>query len=185
MRNERMLVLAMRIVPSIYRRFRSRLYGVALNAKGLKLGRNTNISGTKNIVLGNNVLIGNQSWIDAIDEGEIIIGNNVSLSQNVHIAAKLGVLIGENCLIGSDVLITDHNHIYGKEYANIAPKERGISIKGKTVIGRNCWLCDNVKILSGVVLGDNIVVAANSVVTSAFPSNCVIGGTPARIIKEI
>ncbi|MCV5296683.1 acyltransferase, partial [Escherichia coli] len=51
--------------------------------------------------------------------------------------------------------------------------------------GENCWLGDNVKILSGVVLGSNVVVGANSVVTRSFPANCIIGGIPAKLIKKI
>ncbi|MEQ4679649.1 hypothetical protein ABN069_14010 [Providencia rettgeri] len=50
-------------------------------------------------------------------------------------------------------------------------------------MGENVWISDNVKILSGVTLGNNIVVAANSVVINDFPSNVIIGGIPAKILK--
>lgn len=183
MRNEHLGILIMRSIPSLTRRLRSKMYAFILGAKYLNIGRNVILSGTKNISFGETVLIGNQCWIDAIDEGVIIVGDHVSMSQNVHIAAKKYVKIGDGCLIGSDVLITDHNHSYGIEKSCILPKMRGLTIKGNTVIGVNCWLGDNVKILSGVVLGDNVVVAANSVVTKSFPSNSIVGGTPAKIIK--
>lgn len=52
-------------------------------------------------------------------------------------------------------------------------------------IGKNCWLGTGVTILPGVELGDNVTVGANSVVTRNFGSNLVIGGCPAKIIKEI
>lgn len=183
MRHERIGVLLLRAFPSFYRRLRSKLYALVLDANNLKLGRNVTLSGTKNIRLGSNVLIGNQCWLDAIEQGKIIISDDVSMSQNVHIAAKLHVKLGRGCLIGSDVLITDHNHSYGSEMSHVAPKMRGLTIKGDTVIGDNCWLGDNVKILSGVHLGDNVIVAANSVVTKSFPSNCIVGGIPANLIK--
>ena len=51
-------------------------------------------------------------------------------------------------------------------------------------IGKNCWIGNSVTILPGVELGDNVTVGANSVVTKSFPSNCVIGGCPAKIIKQ-
>jgi maltose O-acetyltransferase len=52
-------------------------------------------------------------------------------------------------------------------------------------IGKNCWLGHGVTILKGVELGDNVTVAANSVVTGSFPANVVIAGVPAKIIKQV
>ncbi len=185
MKNEKIAILLLRGFPSIYRRARSKIYSFILNAENLIIGRNVTLSGTKNLILGKRVLIGNQAWLDAIGSGKIFIGDDVSLSQNVHIAAKQNVKVGNGCLIGSDVLITDHNHGYGLEYSHIAPKKRALIIKGDTEIGDNCWLGDNVKILSGVILGSNVIVGANSVVTRSFPSNCIIGGIPAQLIKSL
>ncbi|MBK9400940.1 MAG: hypothetical protein IPN36_08800 [Bacteroidetes bacterium] len=57
--------------------------------------------------------------------------------------------------------------------------------EGSVRIGRKCWLGNGVVITAGVTLGDNVVVGANAVVTKSFPSNVVIGGVPARILKEV
>ncbi len=53
------------------------------------------------------------------------------------------------------------------------------------VIGRNCWIGGNVSILPGVTLGDNVTVGANTVVTKSFPSNVVIAGCPAKVIRTL
>jgi acetyltransferase-like isoleucine patch superfamily enzyme len=50
----------------------------------------------------------------------------------------------------------------------------------------DCWIGRNVTILPGVTLGPHTIVGAGAVVTSSFPEGwCVIGGVPARKIKEI
>ncbi len=184
LKRERFTYLIIKIIPALLNRIKNFYYSYIFKTKQLRLGKNISFSGTKNISIGHNVLIGNQAWIDAISDGKISIGNNVSFSQNVHIASKYSVKIGNGCLIGSDVLITDHNHTTGLMHRDILPKNRELDVKGKTEIGENTWLSDNVKILSGVILGKNCVVAANSVVICNFPSDVVIGGIPAKIIKN-
>ena len=57
---------------------------------------------------------------------------------------------------------------------------------GKPVtIGDNCWIGGSATIVPGVTLGNNVVVAAGAVVTKSFGDNVVIGGNPAKIIKEL
>jgi len=52
-------------------------------------------------------------------------------------------------------------------------------------IGNNCWIGGNVSINPGVKLGDNVVVGSGSVVTKSFGDNVVIGGNPARVLKQL
>lgn len=63
--------------------------------------------------------------------------------------------------------------------------DRNVYEYDNITIGKNCWMGAKVTILPGVILGDNVTVAANSVVTKSFPGNVVIGGIPAKIIKNI
>ncbi|WP_228723065.1 acyltransferase [Limnobaculum xujianqingii] len=185
MHNERPLILFIRMLWYPYRRIRNLFYQKAFNTKKLCVGDNSILRGTQNIFIGYNVNLGNQTWIDAINSGEIRIGNNVSFSQNVHVASVCKVIIGDGCLIGSDVLITDHDHSFDHNELSVLPKERPLIVKGETILGKNIWLGDNAKILSGVNLGDNVIVAANSVVTKSFPTNTVLAGAPAKIIRHI
>lgn len=182
---ERPLLLALKALFFTYNKLRNKYYSYAFSSHGLIMGRNISIVGSRNITIGHHVILGNQTWLDAIGTGKIAIGNDVSLSQNVHIAAAESVTIGDGCLIGSDVLISDHDHSFGGNTAMILPKHRPLTIRDATALGKNCWLGDNVKVLSGVILGSNVVVAANSVVTRSFHDNVVIGGIPAKILKNI
>lgn len=63
-------------------------------------------------------------------------------------------------------------------------KEQGFEGE-KIVIGENCWLCKGCVILAGVTIGEGAVIAANAVVTRDVQPYTVVGGVPAKIIKEI
>ncbi len=57
---------------------------------------------------------------------------------------------------------------------------------GKPItIGNNAWIGGGAIINPGVTIGDNVVIASGSVVTKDIPDNVVVGGNPAKIIKEI
>jgi maltose O-acetyltransferase len=84
--------------------------------------------------------------------------------------------IGEGTIWAHNVCIQTGNHgLLNRDDYNIK----------SIVIGKNCWIGNSVTILPGVQLGDNVTIGANSVVTKSFPSNVVIGGCPAQIIKKI
>jgi acetyltransferase-like isoleucine patch superfamily enzyme len=51
-------------------------------------------------------------------------------------------------------------------------------------IGKHVWIGSNVSVLKGVTIGDGSVVASGSVLTGSYPTGCLIGGNPARVLKE-
>lgn len=148
--------------------------------------------GANHISIGRNFSAGSYFRIEAIDSyfGEsfspsITIGDNVSFQDYCHVGCVESVSIGDGTLVGSDVLITDHNHGYiTPEECDVVPVMRRLS-HAPVMIGKNVWLGDGVKVMRGVELGDGVVVGANSVVTHSFPSNVVIAGIPAKIIKYL
>ncbi len=76
-------------------------------------------------------------------------------------------VIGMNCTIGTCVTIG------GKSGWEEVP-----------VIGDNVQICTGAKILGPVRIGSNVVIGANAVVTKDVPSNCVVAGVPASILKS-
>lgn len=106
------------------------------------------------------------------------------------------VYVGINSLIGRPGnYIQGSGEVYFGNYVQLAPNvgilssnhdlyDQRKSTEKKVVIGDYCWIGMNSVILPGVRLGTRTVVAAGSVVTKSFPEGyCVIGGSPAKIIK--
>jgi acetyltransferase-like isoleucine patch superfamily enzyme len=85
-----------------------------------------------------------------------------------------GIHISANCLIASGVTILSHDHC---KRINNQP------LLADTRIGKNCFIAVNATILPGVTIGDEVIVGANAVVTKDVPSNVIVAGNPAKIIR--
>ncbi len=106
---------------------------------------------------------------------EIIIGNNTSIGDRTEIHSGNKVEIGNGCNISWDVCIMDRDyHKFNSPTEEIKP------IK----IGNDVWIGCNVLILKGVTIGDGAVIAAGSVVTKDVAPKTLVGGNPAKVIKE-
>ena len=117
---------------------------------------------------------------------QIIIGNYCCIGEYNHITACNKIVIGDGLLTGRYVYIGDNAHGgLSWEEASVPPVKRALKSKGEIKIGNNVWIGDKVTILGGVTIGDNVIIGANSVVTHDVPSNCVVAGCPARIVKTI
>ncbi|WP_430602478.1 chorismate mutase [Enterococcus sp. DIV0724b] len=110
----------------------------------------------------------------------IHVGKNFYANFNSIFLDICPITIGDNCMFGPNVQLYAATH-------PLHPVKRNSGLEyGKPItMGDNVWLGGGVVITPGVTLGDNVVVAAGSVVTKSFPDNCVIGGNPAKILKEI
>jgi len=111
---------------------------------------------------------------------KICIKNGTLINGDSHIIALKNIEIGENCLIAQGVIIRDNDgHKLTTGLDNVLSNDIE-----EVHIGDHCWLGQRAMILKGVVLHDNIVVAAGAVVTKSVEAGNLVGGVPARVIKE-
>ena len=93
------------------------------------------------------------------------------------------VTIGNNVMMGPEVVIYTSNHKH--ELSEIPFGSQGFEEIKPVVIGNNVWIGHRVMFMAGSGCGDNVIIAAGSVVTKKFPSNVIIGGVPAKIVKYL
>jgi acetyltransferase-like isoleucine patch superfamily enzyme len=103
---------------------------------------------------------------------------NPGMALGCYIDGRNGIIIEENVWIGPKVSLISMNHTLD----NYHKYEKTNPIK----IGKNSWIGTSATILPGVELGEHVIVAAGAIVTKSFnENNIVLGGNPAKIIKEI
>jgi len=111
-------------------------------------------------------------------------GKNISIGKNVFINFDGvfldlgGIIIEDNVLIAPKVSLVTEGH-------PIEPENRQSLTVAPIHIKKNAWIGANATILPGVTVGENAIVAAGAVVGKDVPDNTIVGGVPAKIIKNI
>ncbi|MBD5420936.1 MAG: hypothetical protein HDR47_06870 [Bacteroides sp.] len=135
-----------------------------------------------------------QPWIKT--NGMVRIPTSVKIfSPNKNVTIGRFVQFGPNCYIGADIVFGDYvlcapevkfigknEHTYNNPTSTIWEGKRGID--EPTQVGSDVWIGFGSIILGGVKIGNGSVIAAGSVVTKDIPSYSIVGGNPAKIIKQ-
>lgn len=108
----------------------------------------------------------------------IRVGEGVFINSCCHFQDHGGVVLGDGCQIGHNVVFATLNH-------DLSAENRHATHAAPIVLGKNVWVGSNATILQGVTIGDNAVVGAGAVVDKDVAANTVVGGVPARFIKNI
>jgi len=106
------------------------------------------------------------------------IGKNVFINFDCTFLDLGGITIEDNVLIAPQVNILSEGH-------PVSPENRHSLMVGHIHIKKNAWIGAGAIILPGVTIGENSIVAAGAVVSTSVPDNTIVGGIPAKVIKEI
>jgi len=149
--------------------------GSVFNERYIHIGANT--------LIGAHVSLSVGMAPDQTIEHDVVIriGERCNIGRGSYLVGHESIVIGDDVTTGPYVYITDQNHAYADVAVPIAyqwPTEDPV------VIGNGCWLGANVIVLPGAHIGDNVAVAAGSVVRGTLPDRCVAAGAPAQIVRR-
>jgi len=151
---------------------------VLCNGNGkLCFGSNVNFG-----VLNSPLFYNSYAYLESRNKNAAIsFGNNVHINNAFSAISETKISIGNNVLIGYNCQITDSDF----HDLNINNRQQTDPSPAAVTLGDNVFIGNNVTILKGVAIGENTVVANGSVVTKSFPENVIVGGVPAKILKEL
>ena len=174
----KLILLFDRLNNKIKRNYRKRLFKamIGCNHNDFSIVGDVTVI-NKNIKLGHNVTIypNVMFWGD----GEIVIGDNVDIGNGTVIYASKsgGVTIGNNTNIAAQCYIIDMDHGI-KEGELICNQENTVE---EVTIGSDCWIAAGCKVLKGSHIKDGTVIGALSLVKGEIPENAIAFGIPAKV----
>ncbi|MDP3394698.1 DapH/DapD/GlmU-related protein [Sediminibacterium sp.] len=111
--------------------------------------------------------------------GDVIIGDNVHLGLSNTLIGP--VRIGNNTILAQNIVLSGLNHGYSDPDIPIKDqKETTATI----VVEEDCWIGANSVVVAGVTIGKHSIVAGGSVVTKNVPPYTIVGGNPAKVLKQ-
>lgn len=154
--------------------------GMAIDPKCL-FGQGVKVERPWTVRIGPRCVLQPFVWLNVGGDGaRLEIGEFTFIGRGTEIEVSQKVTIGKGALIAPGVFITDHNHNTSLgEPMYVQP-----CIASAVEIGDDVWIGANSVILPGVRVGSGAVVAAGAVVNRDVPPNVIVGGVPAKIIRE-
>ena len=148
--------------------------------KNCRVNWSVRFCGENPIIIGNNCAIRDYA-IFSPGHGRIEVGNDCAIGAFNYLDGNAGLIIGNEVHIAPHVAIYTANHTFEKRDIPIFLQDLEYS---PVIICNDVWIGSHSVILAGVTIGEGAVIAAGAVVVKDVPPYTVVGGVPARIIKE-
>jgi acetyltransferase-like isoleucine patch superfamily enzyme len=171
------------------------------------LGKSTRLLSPACFTAGDDVTVGEFSYLDCLSRRGVRIGHHTSIDRNLWLscggptgsatgyfeignysyigcnavmgAGGGGIKIGSNVLIGQTVNMHSERHVI--EDTTVPIRDQGISYQG-IIIEDDVWIGSKATILDGVIIGKGAVIGAGAVVTKSIPPYGIAVGVPAKVI---
>lgn len=169
-------------------------YHLSFKKKFERIDGKPSVWGIWNVVIyGNNISLGKNVVIVAADgyrtnlstvmhaggQGRITIGDNVLVMNGVRVSSATEIRIADDCMLANFCYLTD------SDWHDIHDRTSMPGRTGPIILERGAWVGDSAIVCKGVRIGENSIVGAGAVVTRDVPSNVVVAGNPARVVKKL
>jgi maltose O-acetyltransferase len=128
---------------------------------------------------GDDCFVGQGVTLIGIDG--LTIGHGVAIPRGVTLDGRGRLTLGDHVLIGFDTTILTHTH--RSDRLDVPVQHQGM-YDAPVTIGNMAWLGTRTIVLPGVTIGDGAIIGAGSVVTHDVPPYAIVGGVPARFIRQ-
>ena len=160
---------------------RKKYYKKYFSHSFFKIPQNVIINEIKNVKIGVYFRVCPGVKFFTENGGKIEIGDNFFANFGCFFSSDSAkIIVGNNCLIGPDVVLINSNH--GIKKNKLIRLQKNIS--SDVIIGNDVWIGAKSVILPGVTIGDGAVIAAGSIVNKDVAPYSIVGGVPAKLIKE-
>ncbi len=192
------LVLRKKLYPFLFKQV----------GRGVIFGRNLTVRHGTKIVIGDNVIIDDNAVLDAKGDrnrgitigsdvyigrntivycknGDMTIGDRVSLSSNCQVFSSNNLTIEPDCVIGAFTYILSGGEYDYNDREIPFSLQSGMETKGPLTIGSNTWIAAHVTVTDAANIGAHCVIGAGAVVIHPIPADSIAVGMPARAVKSI
>lgn len=147
----------------------------------------------KNVIKNPRIIVGDYTYYDDPDDPE-------GFERNVLYHYPFSgdrLIIGKFCALARQTkfIMNGANHklsgistypfqIFGNGWEKVMPTPGDLPFKGDTIVGNDVWTGYDALVMPGVKIGNGVIIGARSVVTRDVPAYSIVGGNPARVVKE-